>query len=386
MFQYNWCQRPITYNDYEYSVEEARRLRAYPGTQYQHGLRAWLQNDREEAARSFRQAVTKDVLFLDAWHRLAEVEAATGRKEAARDILMFTTDLTRNVYRWKWPQMLLAQELGEEGILCQNANYLMSNDILKQDTLQLLHSYFAGDEDAVSGVLKSAHWESYLRWLMRLEMTDKTLKLWRRLIEKTAPESDIGLEYAHFLLQKKRIVESRDVWRRYMGDGYITNPGFEAEITRKGFDWRFWNERVKNWEVNRVSDTQYEGNYALKINFKGLENVSFHHVYQIIAAEPMEGFRLSYSWKGRDITTDQGLFVEVSSYDTKGLYKAGPMMTGSTDWRQEVIDFALPEDSKAAILRIRRHQSDRFDNKISGTIWLDNFQIERMAPEFSANR
>ena len=221
---------------------------------------------------------------------------------------------------------------------------------------------------------------------MRWGMTDKTQNLWQRLIEMAPPKSDIGLEYAHFLLQKKRIVESREVWCRYMADEYITSPGFEAEITRKGFDWRFWNGRDNNWEINRVSDTRFEGDYALKIVFKGFENVSFHHVYQIITAEPVEDFRLSYSWKSRDITTDQGLFVEVFSYDAKGLYKAGPMMTGSTDWRQEVMHFVLPENSQAAIIRLRRHKSDRFDSKISGTLWVDNFQIERVSPKFTDNR
>jgi len=386
MFQYNWRQRPIAYNDYEYSVEEAKRLQAYPRAQYQHGLQAWFQNDQKKAASSFRGAITQDVLYLDAWHRLAEVEDAAGRESTARDILIFTTRLTQNVYRWKWQQILLARELGEENILFQNANYLLSHDVLEQDALQMLHSYFAGNEEAVAGVLESAHWDAYLRWMMRLGMTDKTLKLWRRLIETAAPGTDIGLEYAHFLLEKKRIAESRAVWSRFMGNEYITNPGFEAEITQIGFDWRFWYDTNKNWEINRVSDNTYEGGYALKIDFRGRENVSFHHVYQIVVGEPLERYRLSYAWKGLDITTDQGPFIEVASYDKKGLYLAGPMMTGSTDWQQEVIDFVLPEDSWAATIRIRRRPSDRFDNKINGTLWLDDFRIERMSPKTTDSR
>jgi hypothetical protein len=386
MFQYNWRQRPIAYHEYVYSVEEAKRLQAYPRAQYQHGLQAWFQNDPKKATISFRRAVNENVLHLDAWHRLAEVAIASGREGAAQDILAFSTGLTPNVYRWKWQQMLLAQELGERDILFQNANYLLSHDVLQQDTLQLLHSYLGGDEAAVAGVLESVHWDVYLRWLMRWEMTDKTLALWGRLLETKAPEINLGLEYAHFLLQKKRITESRAVWCHYMGDENITNPGFETEITQKGFDWRFWNDKDKNWEINRVSDNTYRGDFALKIDFKGRENVSFHHLFQIVAAEPLEKCRLSYAWKSQNITTDQGLFVEVISYDKKGLYKTGPMITGSTDWQQEVIDFSLPKDSQAAIIRIRRRTSDRFDNKISGTLWVDDFRIEKMPSKITISR
>src|SRR5210317_945858 len=104
MFHYNLLQRPIAYEDYNYSTAEADRLKAYPSAQYRHGLHAWFQNDHKTAANFFRRAVIQDVLFLDAWHRFAEVEAAAGREQFAKDILGFTTGLTKNVYRWKWQQ------------------------------------------------------------------------------------------------------------------------------------------------------------------------------------------------------------------------------------------------------------------------------------------
>jgi hypothetical protein len=38
MFHYNLLQRPIAYEDYDYSTAEADRLKAYPSAQYRHGL------------------------------------------------------------------------------------------------------------------------------------------------------------------------------------------------------------------------------------------------------------------------------------------------------------------------------------------------------------
>ncbi len=46
--------------------------------QYAYGLHAWFQNDPETAAEFFRQAVSQDIFFMDAWLKLAEAEATMG--------------------------------------------------------------------------------------------------------------------------------------------------------------------------------------------------------------------------------------------------------------------------------------------------------------------
>ncbi len=107
LFYFNWLQRPIHYRTYTFSVEESQRLWPFARAQYAHGLHAWLQNDSETAAGFFRQAVSQDLFFMDAWLKLAEAEAVMGNSEKSRDILTFTTAMTGSVFRWQWPQMLL---------------------------------------------------------------------------------------------------------------------------------------------------------------------------------------------------------------------------------------------------------------------------------------
>ena len=104
-------------------------------------MHAWLQQQPERAAGFFRRAVAQDVLFLDAWLRLAETEAAQGDEEKAKAYLTFTTDMTDQVLRWKWPQMMLARELGMEKGYYRHTNDLLSSKVLEQDALQLLHTH-----------------------------------------------------------------------------------------------------------------------------------------------------------------------------------------------------------------------------------------------------
>ena len=374
----NWPHRAIRFNSYSYSYEEAQRLEFYPKAQYAHGMHAWLQQRPERAAGFFRQAVSQDILFVDAWLRLAETEAALGRKEKAKDILRFTTRMTDQVFRWKWPQMVLASELGIEACLTRNTNYLLSQKKLEQDALQLLHTHLGGETSAVIAALEPANLAAYLDWLTRWSMTDESLMVWQAMTAVAEPGKETALRYAHFLLNHKRIPASIDIWHKYTGSTGLSNPGFEKNITGQGFDWRHWGEKDGNWELKRSYNEAVEGNYALKITFNGQENISFQNLYQIFAVYPLEKYRLTYAFKSRGITTDQGPFVEIYSYDKPGLYHAGPMITGSQGWHEESIEFEIPVDSRAAVVRLRRRASMRFDSKIRGTVWLDNFRLEKV--------
>ena len=381
LFYFNWLQRPIHYRTYTFSLEESNRLRPFARAQYAHGLHAWLQNDPETAAGFFRKAVSRDVIFMDAWLKLAEAEAAMGNTEKSRDILTFTTAMTGSVFRWQWPQMLLAGDLGMDAILYRNTNYLLSRRLLTQDTLQLLHIHFGGDVTAAMSVLDSDNLILYLTWLMRWGMTDNSLVVWQKICENEKPAAEIGLQYAHFLLGQKRVAESMSVWQEYLSLDGITNAGFENEITQRGFDWRYWGDKDGNWTIERVSQGVYEGKYALRVSFAGRQNISFQNIYQIVPVIPLERLRLSYVWKSDGITTDQGPFIEIVGYDQNGLSQSGPMITGTHKWREQAIEFEVPAGCRAAVVRVRRRSSHRFDSKIKGSFWLDNFRLEILSPE-----
>ncbi len=381
LMYFNWLQRPIHYRTYDFSAEEAQRLRPFARAQYAQGLHAWFQNDSETAAGFFRQAVIQDPLFIDAWLKLAEAEATLGQVERSRDILIFASDLTKGVLRWQWPQMLMARDLGMDDILYRNTNYLLSRRAMTQDALQLLHLHFDGDVMAAMTALDPEHFVLYLNWLMRWRMTEDSLLVWQKMSENGKPDSEIGLQYAHYLLGKKRIAESVSVWQEYRSLDGMINAGFEKEISQRGFDWRHWGEKEGNWSVERVSEESHEGEYALKISFAGRQNISFHNVYQIVPVIPLARFRLNYAWKSHGITTDQGPFIEIIGYDQKGLSQSGPMIAGTHQWREESIEFRPPAGCRAVLVRVRRRPSHRFDSKISGSFWLDAFRLEKLNHE-----
>lgn len=378
LLYHNWQLRRIRYENYTFTAQEARKLKNFPDAQYAYGMRAWSRGDAEKAAEFFRQVVSENLFYMDAWLRLAESEAAVGHLEKSREILIFANDLASGVYRWQWPRMLLARDLEMEDVFQKNANYLLGHRKLTQDTLHLLDLHYNGDTAVVEDVLQAANLVPYLKWLMRWGRVDDSGIVWQRIVKEVEPDPDVVLQYTHFLVGKKKVPAARDIWHTFNGTEGMTNAGFENEITRRGFDWRYREDKKENWEIRRVSTSVSEESHALRIWFAGEENISFHHLYQIVPVVPRQSYRLSYGWKSKWITTDQGPFVEIYGYDQKGLHHKGSMITGTNLWHTETIEFAPPEECHAVVIRLRRLKSHRFDSKIAGTLWLDDFKIERI--------
>jgi hypothetical protein len=188
LVRFNWQQKGIRQKNYTYTALEAKRLKPFPEAQYAYGQHAWLQNDAETAAAYFKQAVSDDVFYMDAWLKLAEAEISLGRPEVSRAILKFSDKLTAGVFRWKWAQMLLAMTLKKEDLLLRNANYLLEHAKLQADTLQLLDVYYGGDTAAAAGALESENLMAYLQWLMRWDRVEDTELVWRKISADSKPQ------------------------------------------------------------------------------------------------------------------------------------------------------------------------------------------------------
>jgi tetratricopeptide (TPR) repeat protein len=378
LLYHNWQLRRIRYENYSFTTEEAEKLRNYPDAQYAYGMRAWSRGEAQKASEFFQQAVTEDPFYMDGWLRLAESEAALGHLEKSKKILMFANDLAAGVFRWQWPQMILARDLGMDDVFLKSANYLLLHRKLTQDTLQLLDFHYKNDSAAVVDVLQPDNLVLYLKWLMRWGRVDDTSIVWQRIAKEGEPNPDVVLQYTDFLVTRKEVPAARDIWQKFNGISGMTNAGFEKEITRRGFDWHYGEDSKQNWEIRRVSTSAAEDSHMLRVWFAGEENISFHHLYQIVAVDPLQPYRLSYGWKSKWITTDQGPFVEIYGYDQSGLYLKGPMITGTNLWQTETLEFTAPPDCHAVVVRLRRLPSHRFDSKIAGTLWLDDFKLQKV--------
>jgi hypothetical protein len=54
------------------------------------------------------------------------------------------------------------------------------------------------------------------------------------------------------------------------------------------------------------------------------------------------------------------------------------MIADTQGWHDVSLEFNVPEGCRAAVVRLCRRPSSRFDSKIRGSLWLDNFRLEKI--------
>jgi hypothetical protein len=78
--------------------------------------------------------------------------------------------------------------------------------------------------------------------------------------------------------------------------------------------------------------------------------------------------------KGSNLTTDRGVLLTVSGY--KDEFKtSSEQVLGDSPWMKDKIEFSVPAGCEAIVLRVRRDESLKMDNKISGDYWLDSVEL-----------
>jgi hypothetical protein len=288
--------------------------------------------------------------------------------------------LTKNVYRWKWDQILLAHELGMEKIVLDNINFLIRHRKKVIDAFQLLDAHLTGNIMRAVNVLDPPNLIEFLEWLMQWGRVNDAQITWNKIMSAGIQNEDIQLKYIHFLIDNKQVPLAAKIRGSNTGIQGLTNPGFEEQITGRGFDWRYTATNKGKWSIRRTLSEGFSGNCSLKINFEGTENISFGHLYQIVPVDPLTPYRLTYGWRSKNITTDQGPFMDIYGYDCNGVYFKGPMMVGTHPWQEQVMEFTVPQACHAVVVRLCRQPSHRFDNKIAGILWLDDFKLEKRKP------
>ena len=351
-------------------------LHAFPQVAFEKGMTAYRLGDHATAKAHFSQAVNNDPVYMDAWLRLAETEIVIGNAIQAEKILQYTHRHASGTLRWRWHQMLLARDLGLEALFVEDANLLLAWPPKRADTFQFMESDTGFDSQKMLGLLLPAHYDVYLKWLMRWRRTEDCLLVWDALAPEQRKLPEPALSLVDFLVGQKRPIRAWEIHQQIEGPQRPVNPGFERALGKRGFSWRTIDSKNDYWHIRRSGSHVFRGNAALEISFNGAENVSFGHVYQVIPVIGGQSYTLGWYSKGREISTDQGPFIEVSGYGCKGVNAKGGIRTGNWSWEPETVEFKVPSGCEAVLVKLRRNPSKRFDSLISGTIWLDDFSLE----------
>ena len=89
---------------------------------------------------------------------------------------------------------------------------------------------------------------------------------------------------------------------------------------------------------------------------------------------PAGQLELEYVVRSEEITTDQGIYLEIKSYPENRLLARSDMIRGTHSWRKLSLSFQT-DRPMAAHLTLLRSPSRKFDNLLGGSLWLDEIKI-----------
>jgi hypothetical protein len=176
----------------------------------------------------------------------------------------------------------------------------------------------------------------------------------------------IAAEFAWAFWQRKAFATAQESWADWLGpsrDGYLhperlANVRFRDAPDGSPFDWRL--EPTAGVEI-RQDD-------GLEIHFDGTENVEFSNVSQFATVNSGR-YRFSAEIKAEDVTTDQGPFFHIfDPVDPNRLSVKTSPVKGTVARSWVTLEVPVPPGTPALQVRIERTRSQKFDNKIDGTL------------------
>jgi len=349
-----------------------------------------LHADELRALQEFQRAAKVNPRSAEAWLRIAQARENLGDTEGARgayDKAQACYPISARV-AWRYGsfqirrnQMVLALEQMRRAIRGDPSLTLSA----------ISQSWQAGaGAGALLDRLMEPRPEAYftlLDFFLAQRETGAALTVWDRLVKLGLPfPMRQSLPLVDELIREDQTSEAQHAWRAALqtsawpvrtdaGTGLIFNGGFEQEILNGGFDWR--EAPVSGAQFARETGTAHSGRNSLRVTFDGSANPDFAQVQQYVPAEPSRRYRLSAFLRTEAISTESGMGLEVEdARDPRTLNRFTETLTGSHPWTLVEVKFETGPRTHLLLISLRRKPANKLDNKLSGTVWLDDVSLE----------
>ena len=215
--------------------------------------------------------------------------------------------------------------------------------------------------------------------------------LWTDLLAVEPPISmNDGRFFPQFLLTIDQPAAAREAWidlasrnglldsKFNSGQNSIWNGDFELPLQGRPLGWVLG--RSEHFKANPVHVEGVDSGTVLRIEFLGTENLNFAGLSQDFVIEPGTKYQLTGHLRTEEISTDEGLFLEVVGKTSHRVLLSTDPVRGTEDWREESGTLEVGGKLEVLVIRLRRRPSRMLDGKIRGKIWLDKVSLEPVGP------
>jgi hypothetical protein len=154
----------------------------------------------------------------------------------------------------------------------------------------------------------------------------------------------------------------------------MTNGSFESDILNGGLDWRVVPVDGVTASIDLQQPT--DGKRSARIEFDGTRNVDYGQLLQYVLVSPNTRYHFSVYMRTAAITTDSGPRFQIcDAYDPNKMDVVTGNLLGTSGWTKQELEFKTPADTRLLTIRLVRPASEKFDNRIHGTVWIDNARL-----------
>ena len=220
--------------------------------------------------------------------------------------------------------------------------------------------------------------------------TDAALVVWKRLMAVHA-SYPLFRSFALLdeLIAQKPIEEASAVWKealamsgtraQYSPPSLVWDGGFETDFTDGGFGWRHRGSEGTSFDFD--TETRRSGVRSLRVTFDGSENIRFENLWQRVPVEPNTHYHFAAYLRTQEISTDSGMRFRLAFSEMPALLT--PNEIGTHPWTREELDFTTGPQTRLLLISLLRWSGQKFDNKLRGTVWVDDVSLVPLAPESS---
>jgi tetratricopeptide (TPR) repeat protein len=212
------------------------------------------------------------------------------------------------------------------------------------------------------------------------------LEVWHRLIVKD-PQAGLkwGIKLTDMLVAQEKFEEARTVWRQamgmnegsaaaYTGNSLVYDGGFERDISGGGFGWH--QSGVMGADFDFDTNEKHSGSRSARLIFDGTQNLLYENLFQYVLVSPGTQYHFQGFLRTDQISTESGMRFEiVDPKDPQHLDLLTKNETGTLPWTLEQGDFTTGPQTHLILVRLARKLSERLDNKLRGTVWIDDVTI-----------
>jgi tetratricopeptide (TPR) repeat protein len=224
----------------------------------------------------------------------------------------------------------------------------------------------------------------YLSYLISTQHPAEAEEAWKT-IDINSLDKDLFIKYVNFLIASGLYDDAWMIWKtatdrmeeieQHDETSLVWDPGFELEMLNGGFGWTIRETEGVNVFIDY--SIHMSGKRSIGVSFDGRHNPDITIAQQVIRTNPSSKYSLRGYVKTASLTTTNGIFLNVLGHNCSGLNKRSEVVSGTSFWKELAVDFDTPADCRAITIAIRREKSDKFDNKIEGTAWIDAITVKQ---------